>query len=203
MLIDNSNVFINCPFDKDYLNLFRATIFTILDLGFLPRCSLEIENGSDYRLASIIDLIKECQFGVHDLSRTELDEDSKFPRFNMPFELGLSYSAKHFGDAIQKNKKFLILEKKRYSSKSYLSDISGIDVNCHDNDEKVLIKELRHWLLTASKAKGLRQPKKIWERFETFMITFRQLCLEEDIDLDGMPFLELTHNMTEWILLNK
>jgi len=201
--IDNSNVFINCPFDKDYLNLFRATIFTILDSGFLPRCSLEIENGSDYRLSSILSLIKECQFGVHDISRIELDEESNFPRFNMPFELGLSYSARHFGDDDQKNKKLLILESIKYSSKTYLSDISGMDVNCHKNDEKILIKELRNWLLTASKTNGIRQPTKIWERFEMFMSTIKQYCEKDDVDLDSMPFLELTHNMTEWLLLNK
>lgn len=198
----DEQVFINCPFDDRYINLFRATVFTILDSGFLPRCSLEEENGSNYRLSSILTLIKECQFGVHDLSRVELDSEHKLPRFNMPFELGLFYSAKHFGDKNQKCKKFLILENEKFSTKKYLSDISGIDVNCHMNSEERLIKELRHWLVTASKKGKIPQPIKIQERFNAFMSKIKQACLDQAIDLDSMPFIELVQNMTEWLELN-
>ncbi|MDX1921225.1 MAG: hypothetical protein SFU25_10895 [Candidatus Caenarcaniphilales bacterium] len=43
-------VFINCPFDTNYKELFYALLFTILDLGFIPRCSLESEDGGEHRL---------------------------------------------------------------------------------------------------------------------------------------------------------
>lgn len=199
----NDQVFINCPFDQQYSNLFKASIFTILDAGFLPRCSLEVENGSDNRLASIMNLIHECKYGIHDLSRVELDLVSNFPRFNMPFELGLFYGAKHFGDKNHKRKKFLILENEKYSTKQFISDISGLDVNSHANSEVTLIKELRNWLVTASRRTTIPQPAKITERFVNFMSSMRQACIDENVELDSMPFIELLQNMTEWLEINK
>lgn len=199
----NDQVFINCPFDREYSNLFRAAIFTILDSGFLPRCSLEIENGTDYRLASILSLISECKYGVHDLSRVELDPISNLPRFNMPFELGLFYSAKHFGGDNNKRKQCLILENIKYSTQQYLSDISGIDVNSHTNSEDALIRELRNWLVTASRRTSIPQPPKIKKRFNEFISKMNQICNDENIDLDTVPFIELLQNMTEWLEINK
>lgn len=35
------NVFINCPFDKDYAPLFDAILFAIYKCGFRPRCAME------------------------------------------------------------------------------------------------------------------------------------------------------------------
>ena len=106
----SDQVFINCPFDKSYLNMFRACVFAVLDAGFIPRCSLEVGNGTQFRLNAIVGLINECQYGVHDLSIVQLDSASKLPRFNMPFEFGLFYSAKHFGISKQKRKQCLIFE---------------------------------------------------------------------------------------------
>ncbi|MGD9153022.1 MAG: hypothetical protein PVG30_05150 [Gammaproteobacteria bacterium] len=83
------NVFINCPFDNRYKSLFHATIFSIIDCGFVPRCALEIHDGSEIRLNNIIKIIADCKFGIHDISRIELNHN-KLPRANMPFELGIS-----------------------------------------------------------------------------------------------------------------
>lgn len=41
----SQNVFINCPFDDQYLPLFHAIIFTIHNMGFRPRCALEVSNA--------------------------------------------------------------------------------------------------------------------------------------------------------------
>jgi len=105
-------VFINCPFEGNYTNIFRAIVFTILDCGFVPRCSLEVSDATQFRLRAIIDLIKQCKFAIHDLSRVELDTKFKLPRFNMPFESGIFYGAKLFGKGRQRTKNCIILEKK-------------------------------------------------------------------------------------------
>jgi hypothetical protein len=56
-------------------------------------------------------LKRRSQFGIHDVSRVELDESNKLPRFNMPLELGLFLGAKSFSDeARQKKKRCLILD---------------------------------------------------------------------------------------------
>ena len=46
----NNSVFINCPFDKDYMLLFHAIIFTVYRCGFLPVCALAEDDASDTRL---------------------------------------------------------------------------------------------------------------------------------------------------------
>ncbi len=78
------NVFLNCPFDEQYSPFFQAAVFAITDCGFIARCALEASDASQVRIHKIYDLIAECKFGIHDLSRTQLDIHSQLPRFNMP-----------------------------------------------------------------------------------------------------------------------
>lgn len=87
MLNYSNNVFINCPFDGDYDEIFKAMVFTVFDCGFIPRCAMEYDDGSQVRIEKIYRLISECKFGIHDISRTELDDGNGLPRFNMPLEL--------------------------------------------------------------------------------------------------------------------
>src|SRR5258708_6812462 len=90
----NRLVFINCPFDSDYSPLLEAIGFAITACGYTPRCALEIIDSGYNRLTKIIDLIDVCDFSLHDISRTELNPNG-LPRFNMPFELGLTLGRKH------------------------------------------------------------------------------------------------------------
>jgi hypothetical protein len=85
-------VFINCPFDDAYKPILRAIIFTVMRCGFVPRSALEDDNGLQNRLDKIQAVIAGCRYGIHDISRTSLNENG-LPRFNMPFELGLFFGA--------------------------------------------------------------------------------------------------------------
>jgi hypothetical protein len=134
-----NSVFINCPFDKNYNELFRAIIFAIYDCGFIARCSLEIEDSSRTRIEKIYKLIEECNYGLHDISLISLDLKTKLPRFNMPFELGIFLGAKRFGLKKQKNKNCLIFEKTKYTYQRYISDISGQDIYPHNNNTRNVI----------------------------------------------------------------
>jgi len=73
------NVFINCPFDEHYTPLFNAIVFAVQDIGFRPRCALEASDAGQFRLSKIMDIISECKYSIHDLSRTELDTTSGLP----------------------------------------------------------------------------------------------------------------------------
>ena len=108
----NDNVFINCPFDSAYKHLFDAMVFAIHDCGFIPRCALE-EDASQVRIDKIYSIIADCRYGIHDISRTELDEGSGLPRFNMPLELGVFLGAKKFGieEQERKNASYWILSR--------------------------------------------------------------------------------------------
>lgn len=103
------NVFLNCPFDDRYLPIRNAILFAVFDCGFVPRYALEIDDSGEVRFAKIQLLIAESKFGIHDISRTELDPSTNLPRFNMPLELGVFIGAKQYGSSKQKNKNSLIL----------------------------------------------------------------------------------------------
>ncbi len=141
------SVFVNCPFDNEYkTTLFPAIIFTIQDCGFIARSALEVDDASKNRLDKIFSIIKSSKFGIHDISRTEIDPDTQLPRFNMPFELGIFLAAQKYGTKEQKNKKCLILDKDPYRFHKFISDISGIDPKSHDNKSVNIIRAIRDWL---------------------------------------------------------
>ncbi len=199
----SDQVFINCPFDQRYNRLFYAIVFTILDCGFVPRCSLEVANATESRLLSIIALIKECNYGVHDLSRLTLDKRSQLPRFNMPFELGMYYGAKAFGQGVQQRKSCIILEKEPYRYQKFISDISGIDIIAHDNSAENLITAIRNWLKTSSKRTTIPAPEFICSQYSKFQKDFRTVCKKRGIDSRTMPFIDLTQNISDWLNINQ
>ena len=101
----NDNVFLNCPFNSAYKQLFDALVFAVHDCGFIARCALEEEDGSQVRIDKIYDIIADCRYGIHDISRTELDATSGLPRFNMPLELGVFLGSKEIWYRRTKKKK--------------------------------------------------------------------------------------------------
>ena len=109
-----NSVFINCPFDPDYWPLFEAITFSVYDLGYYPRCALEVDDSSQVRIQKITQIIKDCRLSIHDVSRTETEGDPPLPRFNMPLELGLFMGAKVFGTGKQKRKAAMILDPERF-----------------------------------------------------------------------------------------
>ena len=68
----NGDVFINCPFDDDYLPCFEALLFAITISGYRVRCALEESDGGDIRFSKLCRLIEDSDNTIHDLSRTEV-----------------------------------------------------------------------------------------------------------------------------------
>ena len=141
-----SDIFINCPFDARYRRLFNAIVYTVLEMRFRPRCALEASNAGQIRLHKILDIIAECKYGIHDLSRTELDTASGLPRFNMPLELGLDLGCKRYGQPYQQDKVLLILDSEQHRYQKFISDIAGQDIASHSGRVRDLIEVVREWL---------------------------------------------------------
>jgi len=139
------SVFINCPFDDDFKPIFRAIIFTVIASGYHPRCALDATDGAEIRVSKIADMIAECDWGIHDISRVELGP-GKLPRFNMPLELGLHLGARLFGERRHRRKRALILEAKQHRYDEMLSDISGQDIEAHGKRVRQAIAIVRNWL---------------------------------------------------------
>jgi hypothetical protein len=200
---DYSNcVFINCPFDGKYFPLFRAIIFAVFDCGYIARCAREIDDSSVVRIDKIVQIISECRYGIHDISRTELEQNTNLPRFNMPFELGMFLGAKRFGDEVQKRKICLILDRAPHRYYNFISDIAGQDIQSHNEDVPGAIRVVREWLSNASRAIILPGGKKILERYYNFTSNLPALCEKVGLTIEEMIFNDYTAIIYEWLKEN-
>lgn len=139
------SVFINCPFDDDFKPILRAIVFTIILSGYHPRCALDANDGAEVRMGKIAKMLGECDWGIHDLSRVEVVPGA-VPRFNMPMELGVHLGARLLGEIRHRRKRALILDAVPHRYDAALSDISGQDIETHDNDPLQAIRRVRNWL---------------------------------------------------------
>jgi hypothetical protein len=192
-------VFINCPFDDDYRELFRALVFAICDAGFDPRCAKEADDSGEVRVEKIASIIKSCRFGVHDISRTDLDAANKLPRFNMPYELGLDQGAKRYGNAQLRTKILLVLDVDRFRYQKFISDIAGQDLRAHAGQPAKAVAALRAWLTTSGAVKGVPGEKEIEKRRLLFEKQFPKLCKSLGVDADSVTFVELKEMIVEFL----
>lgn len=197
------NVFINCPFDSAYKPLFDAIVFTVHDCGFIARCALEEEDASQVRIDKIYNIIRDCCYGIHDISRTELDENSGLPRFNMPLELGIFLGAKEFGIETQQEKKCLVLDKIPYRYQQFISDIAGQDIQVHNNEVEIIVKVVRNWLRTASSRQTIPGGNIISERYQTFLRNLPQVAEEYQLDVEDLIFNDYIFVIGKWLVAER
>jgi len=195
------SVFINCPFDTKYGALLDALVFAVHDCGFVARCSQEIRDTGQVRIDKIVKLIAQCKFGIHDISRTELDRKTRLPRFNMPLELGIFLGAKTFGDRRQKQKVCLVLDEEQYRYQKFCSDIAGQDPSAHNNDPATAITVVRDWLRTHTRF-GIPSGSRIVERYALFRKALPIMCKKADLDLGKLIFNDYTSLVVEWLKEN-
>ncbi len=132
-----TDVFLNVPFDKRYRPLFLALVAGVVAHGGIPRCVLELP-ASRNRLERLKALIRGCAISFHDLSRVQASRTphGSTPRFNMPFELGLSLMSRQ-------RPAFFILEERQYRLQATLSDLNGFDPLIHGGDPIALLRKMR------------------------------------------------------------
>ena len=167
----NAQVFINCPFDREYFQCFEALAFTIAVAGYEPVCALQDDDFGDVRLSKLKSMIERCDRSVHDLSRTESSPQG-LPRFNMPFELGMTIGALTYGGARQRRKRVLVMVKERYDMAKFLSDAAGQDPQAHDGSPARVItivrNHLRHYYSPDGVLKALPGPQYLIALFSDF-----------------------------------
>lgn len=198
------NVFINCPFDEKYLPLFRAVIFTVHDMGFRARCALEARNAGQVRIEKIQNIIAECKYSVHDLSRTQLDKTHKLPRFNMPLELGIDLGCKRFGKGHEQEKVILVLDVQRFRYQRFISDISGQDVYEHGGTQRQIISQVREWLRPELDPRKVIIPSgaDLLKRFRSFQRALPSICATLTWDLQRLGFVDYAYAVAFWIRAN-
>jgi hypothetical protein len=186
------NVFVNCPFDSDYLPLLRPLLFTIIYVGFVPRIATERSDSGESRIDKICALIRACQYSVHDLSRLRASQVGELSRMNMPFELGIEYGCRRFGSQRLARKKCLVLEKERHEFQKAISDLSGIDIKHHDNEPSEVVRAVRNWFVETVGLRHVHSATRIWYRFADFASDFYDARIadafsDDDLEHDAGP----------------
>ena len=194
------NVFVNCPFDDQYVPLLRPLLFTIIYLGLQPRIALERTDSGEARLEKIIELLRESKYSIHDLSRSEASSAGELYRLNMPFELGLDYGCRLFGPGRYKQKRTLVLEAQPHRYKATLSDIAGADILCHYDEPYKVIGVVRNWLKSVClpSAPGAARIEAAFTEFMTE--DYNALTAEgfSPADVESLPIGELVERMENW-----
>ena len=197
-----SNVFINCPFDKEYHALLRPLLFTIVYLGYNPRIASERSDSAENRLDKICELIHDSQYSIHDLSRLRARRAKEFYRLNMPFELGIEYGARLYGPPFMNRKKCLILERRLHDFKKALSDLSGVDIKSHKNKPDEVVRAVRDWFVETVGLRGVKTATVIWYAFNEFTSVFYEAMVaagSPQRDIDEMPIPEYVDYMRAWV----
>lgn len=155
-----AEVFLNIPYDKLFESLCLAYVSGICALGLVPRATLEIREGTR-RLDRILELIKDCRYSIHDLSRVELDRKRPpTPRFNMPFELGLSVARERFSS--KKHTWFVYEARDRRLAKSP-SDLNGTDPYVHGGTIRGVFRELCNAFVRTHRQPTIQQMREIYK----------------------------------------
>jgi hypothetical protein len=148
-------VFLNIPYDKKFERLFRGYICGISAFGLIPRATLEIPGGAR-RLDRILRLIRSCRYAIHDLSRVELDRTPPpTPRFNMPFELGLSVAQEK--TLKRQTQEWFVCESKPFRLAKSLSDLNGTDPYIHGGTVNGLFAQLRNMFVRNDRQASMEQ----------------------------------------------
>lgn len=193
-----NSVFINCPFDKKYQPILQAIIYSVYRCGFFPCTALEEDNALESRLHKIIRLIRRCKYGIHDISRIQLT-NNKFPRFNMPYELGLFFGAKYYGSGIQRRKQTLVFEKDKFSYQKFISDLNGIDTKAHGGNPHEVIISIRDWLKTNSKRALIPGSTLISKEYKEFLTELPIIVKRMNLNPGNLQMVDYTIIVEEFI----
>lgn len=194
----NKKVFINCPFDKDYEKFLQAMLFTTTYCGFVPLLATLNTDSGETRIAKIEKMIADSLYGLHDISRCKAIEVGEPYRMNMPFEIGLDYGCKIYGNEIQKNKQIAVLVSEKYEYQKSLSDLSGNDPICYDGKVEKLVLELRDWFYDKVDDKSkFPSGNQVWNAYHDCVAAIQRECKRKT--LKGMKVTEFLDKINNFI----
>lgn len=195
----SKNIFINCPFDAEYREIFLGTLFTTIYLRYTPRLALESADSGLTRINKIVNLIKESKFGIHDLSRMISSEKDEYYRMNMPFELGIDYACQNIYCEKFPSKKILILDSEQYRYQKAISDLSGCDIKKHHNNVIIAIRVVRDWLVNID-LKRATSGNGIWTQYNYFQAyLYEQVVVaDQHPSVDDVQITEIIYHMENW-----
>jgi hypothetical protein len=133
-----------------------------------------------------------------------IDPKTKVVRLNMAFELGIFLAVKRLGSQLQKQKIALVLDKHQYRYRDALSDISGLDIACHQGSPKNAIRQVRDWLDTSrhQQADSLPGGNYIIQQFRKFSRKLPGASKKEKLDVQELTYPDLCRAIESWLKKN-
>lgn len=135
-------VFINGPFDPGYEKAMAAIVFSCLFCDRIPVIADAASNSGIGRLTQIKQHIRDCDLSIHDLSRQKLTKG--FPRFNMPFELGMAMMTIDETD-LSHSRRILVMDEKNGRYERSVSDLKGRDIRVHGGRPQEIVQIVVNW----------------------------------------------------------
>jgi hypothetical protein len=193
------SVFINCPYDDQYRSMFDTIVFTLLDIGFLPRSALEIDTAIQSRYEKICQIIESCRFGIHDISRVCINERTGLAQLNMPFELGLFLGSSRFGAPTMIRRDCIIIGGRKGEHNLAISDLSGHDIAYHEDDHANLVQTIRAFF--SQRSPGiLPGTKYIMQRRALFETELPSILRDLKLSYTDLTFTDFSRIAQEWLM---
>ena len=117
----------------------------------------------------------------------------------MPLELGVFIGATRFGDAQQRKKNTLILDKEQYRYQIFMSDIAGQDIRSHRNEPAQAISHIRNWLNTASGRRTIPGGAAISGRYQQFRADLPSICGELQLAVEEVTYNDYCNFVSAWL----
>ncbi|APG47500.1 hypothetical protein PhaeoP97_02100 [Phaeobacter porticola] len=180
-------------------------IFCVIRAELTPRLASERLEAGESRLEKILQLIEDCRYSIHDLSRAVAKKKGEALRMNMPFELGLDMGRRRAPDPETNDKLFLIFEDKPYELKRCLSDLNGVDVEFHRCNFQLVIKKLRNFLRVEAGC-NLPGASALEGEYYTFQAWMTEKKIYEghtEVEATELPTQERLDEMQAWMQLGR
>ncbi len=173
------SVFINCPFDPHFQDLFLAIVFAVTANGFVPRSARETEGAAEPHFLRILKTLSRSKYSIHDLSRFTGEGVDNFARFNMPLELGIACALRFLRGQSARSHNWLVLVPEGFAYQKFVSDLAGFDPGKHSQSIESVIREVSSWLQLQEDADE-RPPSilQIYHAFPAFRTQVDTLRLE-------------------------
>lgn len=184
--------------------MFRAIVFTVQHCGFVARCALEADSTGDVRIDKIIKIIDECRYGIHDISKADLDSHSQLARFNMPLELGIFIGAHRFAapKSYNRSKQYTVMDVEPYRYQKFISNLSGQDIKAYGTDDEkqveIIIQQVRDFLRNSSRRK-LPGSDYFYDRYNDFLRVLPAICQNERLDIEKLTYLDYLTCVIGWL----